>query len=245
MVTSRERRIAHELKDLERDRDTSGVYAYMTDGVHTNHLTGQFLGPPDTPYAGGTFVIDIQIPFEYPFKPPIMNFTTKIYHPNVSSQTGAICLDTIGKSWSPVNTIKTVLLSLRLLLQVPNPNDPQDAQVARMLISNPQLFEQEAHDWAVRYAGAPRRMPPPDFDAAVAAVTRAQEERQNAQQSIRPEQYKGYNSNLVQRFMDMGFGVDTVVRALEQAGVDRRGGTDYELHLSVIGDVTAHLFGEQ
>jgi len=51
------------------------------------HLQGQFFGPPDTPYAGGKFFIDIRIPSDYPFKPPIMKFTTKIWHPNVSSQT--------------------------------------------------------------------------------------------------------------------------------------------------------------
>lgn len=28
-----------------------------------------------------------------PFKPPRMKFDTRIYHPNISSQTGAICLD--------------------------------------------------------------------------------------------------------------------------------------------------------
>ena len=48
--------------------------------------------PPGTPYEGGVFVVDIVIPDGYPFEPPKMKFMTKIWHPNVSSQTGAICL---------------------------------------------------------------------------------------------------------------------------------------------------------
>ena len=41
-------------------------------------------GPPDTPYEGGIFLIDIKIPETYPFNPPKMRFITKIWHPNIS-----------------------------------------------------------------------------------------------------------------------------------------------------------------
>ena len=57
------------------------------------HWKGYIEGPDDTPYMGGSFQIDIQLPAEYPYKPPKMKFDTKIWHPNISSQTGAICLD--------------------------------------------------------------------------------------------------------------------------------------------------------
>jgi ubiquitin-conjugating enzyme (huntingtin interacting protein 2) len=53
------------------------------------------------------------------------------------------------------------LLSLRLLLESPNPKDPQDAEVAKMMMDDPAYFNVVAHDWAVKYAGAPRTMPPP------------------------------------------------------------------------------------
>lgn len=33
-------------------------------------LRGQIEGPPDTPYAGGSFILDIKIPETYPFNPP-------------------------------------------------------------------------------------------------------------------------------------------------------------------------------
>ena len=74
---------------------------------------------------------------------------------------GAICLDTLGSGWSPVGTIKMALLSLRMLLESPNPKDPQDAEVAKMMMEDPEYFAVVAHDWAVKYAGAPRREAPP------------------------------------------------------------------------------------
>lgn len=86
----------------------------------------------DTCYEGGIFHVDIVIPQDYPFKPPKMKFDTKIWHPNISSQTGAICLDILKNEWTPALTIRTALISLQALLCAPEPDDPQDAEVARM-----------------------------------------------------------------------------------------------------------------
>jgi ubiquitin-protein ligase len=38
------------------------------------HWIGSIEGPDDTPYSGGLFQIDIQLPPEYPYKPPKMKF---------------------------------------------------------------------------------------------------------------------------------------------------------------------------
>lgn len=50
-------------------------------------------------------------------------------HPNISSQTGAICLDILKDQWSPALTIKTALLSLQALLSSPQPDDPQVIEI--------------------------------------------------------------------------------------------------------------------
>lgn len=44
-----------------------------------------------------------------------------------------------------------------MLLEAPNPKDPQDAEVAKMLLENPSAWAQKAQNWAVQYAGAPRK----------------------------------------------------------------------------------------
>ena len=184
MSSNRERRVIKELRDIHADKERSGVTADICDADgNVNHLKGTLTAPPDSPYAGATFKVDIKIPSDYPFKAPSIKFETKIWHPNISSQTvssptlpgtrmphllpaeasaniafsytqGAICLDVLGNAWSPVHTIKSLLISLRMLLEVPNPKDPQDAEVAKMMIDNPELFAKIANEWAVKYAGA-------------------------------------------------------------------------------------------
>ena len=64
-------------------------------------------------------------------EPPKVKFDTKVWHPNVSSQTGAICLDILRQEWSAALTIKTALISVRAMLSSPEPDDPQDEVVAR------------------------------------------------------------------------------------------------------------------
>lgn len=233
MASSRDRRVLKELKDIQVDKDNSGVNATPVDGENLSHLKGSFPAPPDTPYAGGTYHVDIVIPPEYPFKSPNMRLETKIWHPNVSSQTGAICLDTLGTGWSPVQTIKTALISLRMLLENPNPKDPQDAQVATMMINHPQQFATVAHEWAVKYAGAPSG----DIDLSKYGTDGT---------SVKDDanKYRGYNKALVDRFVNMGFEVEKVVDAFLFVGIDRAGGQDYVLEEAYMGDITARLLGE-
>ncbi|KAI5795046.1 ubiquitin-conjugating enzyme/RWD-like protein [Geopyxis carbonaria] len=199
------RRIMKELDDMSKD-STSGMKATLVNGDTMTHLHGSFAGPPDTPYAGGTYVIDIQLPDNYPFVPPKMRFETRVWHPNISSQTGAICLDTLSAKWSPVLTIKTALLSLQSLLAAPEPADPQDAEVARQMLATPAEFERKAREWAARYAGA----------GGGGAETR--EER-------RRRELDGYDEATVARFTEgMGFAEAAVVRALKKVGVARGNG---------------------
>ncbi|KAG5640900.1 hypothetical protein DXG03_006685 [Asterophora parasitica] len=84
-----------------------------------------------------------------------MKFITKVYHPNVSSASGAICLDILKDAWSPVLTLKSTLISLQSLLCSPEPNDPQDAEVAKHYTTSKNSFEDTAIYWTQIYAGGP------------------------------------------------------------------------------------------
>ncbi|TGZ76723.1 UBC-like protein [Ascodesmis nigricans] len=84
-MDTRTKRIQKELTDIERD-SSSGVTAEPINDKLT-HLIGRFRGPEGTPYEGGAYVVDIVVPEDYPFVPLKVRFETRVWHPNVSSQT--------------------------------------------------------------------------------------------------------------------------------------------------------------
>eukprot|EP00796_Vickermania_ingenoplastis_P005525 gene5526-3985_t len=144
------RRIQKELKDLERDppANTSGGPANESDLFNWK---ATIIGPEDSPYAGGLFFLNIHFPADYPFKPPKLQFTTKIYHPNINSS-GGICLDILKDQWSPALTISKVLLSVCSLLCDPNPDDPLVPDIARQYKSDRASYFKTAMEWTRMYA---------------------------------------------------------------------------------------------
>lgn len=98
------------------------------------------------------FQLEIHVPETYPFNPPKVKFLTKIWHPNISSVTGAICLDILKDNWAAAMTLRTVLLSLQALLASAEPDDPQDAVVATQYKDNFEMFCRTAKHWTNSYA---------------------------------------------------------------------------------------------
>ena len=148
-------RIRKELTELAKEPNSGVRVAPVGDSL--THLEGSLDGPEDTPYAGGVWRVDIIVPRQYPFEPPKMKFLTPLWHPNVSSQTGAICLDILkespGGAWSPALTLRTALMSLQALMCAPEPRDPQDAEVAKQYMSARGEWEVKARSWTQMYAG--------------------------------------------------------------------------------------------
>jgi ubiquitin-conjugating enzyme (huntingtin interacting protein 2) len=108
-------RIKKEAAELSDDSDSAGVSATPIS-EDLKRWKGTISGPKETPCDGCTFAIDIELTNNYPFEPPKMKFDTTVWHPNVSSRTGAICLNILQKEWSPALTIKTALITVQALL---------------------------------------------------------------------------------------------------------------------------------
>ena len=135
------KRIQRELCDLGSDPPANCSSGPVGDDLF--HWQATIMGPTDTPYYGGIFKLEMLFSRAYPIKPPQVRFKTKIFHPNIDSS-GGICVDILKDAWSPALTMKTAMLSLQALMCSPEPDDPQDAQVANMYKANYEQFCSQA-----------------------------------------------------------------------------------------------------
>ena len=109
------------------------------------HWRACFIGPQGTPYENGLYFIEFKLKDDYPASRPLARFRTKIWHPNVSLDSGVICLDYIKGNWSANNTLREAILSIFYLLTSPNFNSPlnSDAQTD---------YEKTAREYNSKYA---------------------------------------------------------------------------------------------
>ena len=121
-------------------------------------VSSQLANPtPLSPEQAGTFTLHLTLPTEYPFKPPTVNFITKIYHPNISNDSppnnGAMCLGMLKPDlWKPSTKISAVLEFARQLLKEPNPDDAVETKIAEQYKVDRAGWEKEAREWTKRYA---------------------------------------------------------------------------------------------
>ncbi|KAK3757902.1 hypothetical protein RRG08_058818 [Elysia crispata] len=105
----------------------------MPDPHNITKIHGLLTGPFDTPYEGGFFYFLIRFPHDYPISPPRVRLMTTgngtvRFNPNLY-KSGKVCLSILGTwagpSWSPAQTLSTVLISIQSLMnEKPYHNEP-------------------------------------------------------------------------------------------------------------------------
>ncbi len=69
----------------------------------------------------------LDLPNEYPLKPPVATWLTEISHPNIVPKIpNAVCVSVLGEKWDPRLKLISVVNSLHYLLTDPNPQNVFD-----------------------------------------------------------------------------------------------------------------------
>ncbi|KAL4234709.1 Ubiquitin-conjugating enzyme E2 C [Mactra antiquata] len=136
------KRLQQELRTLLMSGDP-GITAFP-DGDNLFSWIATLDGPKDTVYETLRYKLTLEFPSDYPYKPPIVKFTTPCWHPNVD-QSGNICLDILKENWTASYDVRTILLSLQSLLGEPNNDSPLNAQAADMW-SNQLEYKKVLHE---------------------------------------------------------------------------------------------------
>ena len=156
------RRIRQELNEIKSDPiENISIEPNNDDMFHWN---ASIIGPNNTPYQNGLFILDIHIPIDYPFKPPKIKFITKIYHWSIKSD-GTFCIDILKDNWSPNLRIHGIVNSIYSWLKDPQfgpcptcgdtsgeCQGPPNLEIIKLFRNNKKKYNQNAKEWTQKYA---------------------------------------------------------------------------------------------
>jgi ubiquitin-conjugating enzyme E2 D/E len=134
------KRLLHELKGVASG--SLGVWMHSGEGVHVfpapdnlKFWRALIEGPADSPFEGGTFVVNVVVPDDYPLQPPRITFETPIYHCNMNDS-GKICLGILQEAWSPALTVPKCLEAIRILMKNPDTDNALRQWIADLTIAH-------------------------------------------------------------------------------------------------------------
>ena len=107
-------------------------------------------GPRGTPYEHGLFALQFIFPVEFPFCPPEIYFTTRIFHPNIDGIVGDVSID--FSSICAKTTLRSYLHLIIELLKNPNGTIFVNYEAGFLWNNNRALFDNEASKITRKYA---------------------------------------------------------------------------------------------
>jgi ubiquitin-protein ligase len=118
------KRVLMEIKQVSSG--SSNIWAHSGEGIHVfpapdniHFWRALIEGPPNSPFEGGVFLLNVIVPDDYPLRAPQIAFETPIYHCNVNDS-GKICLNILQEGWSPALSIPKCLEGIRIMMMNPD-----------------------------------------------------------------------------------------------------------------------------
>ena len=107
--------------------------------------------PESSPYKGYLFQFEINFPEDYPNSPPIVFCKTNMHHMNINTD-GKVCVDSVNDDWGKAKNISTVLLSIFIIFNKPNPNSAYRDEIAELYNDNKEEYEKKVKEHCEKYA---------------------------------------------------------------------------------------------
>ena len=113
------KRLLKDVKEMIKNPlNDDGIY-YKHDEENILHGYVYISGPSESKYVGGAYFFKFTFPYDYPHKPPIVEFKTSDsitrFHPNMY-RNGKMCLSLLntwkGDQWTGCQSIRTILLTI-------------------------------------------------------------------------------------------------------------------------------------
>mmetsp|Transcript_3276 Transcript_3276/g.2915 ORF Transcript_3276/g.2915 Transcript_3276/m.2915 type:complete len:167 (-) Transcript_3276:75-575(-) len=150
--------LRRQLIDLSRN-PPDGVSVGLREDDNIFHWEVMIVGPPDTLYEGGLFKATLDFPEDFPNNPPVMAFTSAMWHPNVFAD-GKVCIsilhppgvdhfneqETAEERWRPILGVESIILSVISMLSDPNDSSPANIDAAVMWRNDKNNFKKKVRD---------------------------------------------------------------------------------------------------
>ncbi|RSH88794.1 ATPase of 26S proteasome regulatory subunit 4 [Saitozyma podzolica] len=147
-----------EYRDLTADPLQDSITAGPVSEDNMLEWEALIQGPEGTPYEGGVFAAKLVFPPDYPLNPFTMTFDPPLLHPNIYPN-GVVCIsilhppgddplryESASERWSPVQGVRSVLLSVLSMLAEPNVESGADIECCKLYRDNRSEFERRVRE---------------------------------------------------------------------------------------------------
>ena len=135
-------RLTKEMPDIEKELPLSVPQARLIRNKgQIKDFEVEYTPDKGSYWQGGKYLFSFHFPDNYPYNPPKVMCKTKIYHPNIDYD-GNVCLNMLKDDWNPTYTGTSCIAGVYYLFVEPNPNDPLNHEVAKLMREDKEQFKE-------------------------------------------------------------------------------------------------------
>ena len=139
------RRILKDIKIIESQKND--YFSIKPDENNIYNWKGYITPPDDSIYYGMILPFQITFTKNYPNQAPKFQFKKNcLFHPNIFSN-GNVCLDVLQNKWTKLHNVKSIILTIILLLKEPNPDSPANTEAANLFVRDYQKFKERVREY--------------------------------------------------------------------------------------------------